>query len=232
MTDPGSGPIGWARLFAEQVGLDLGGRAVLERVDLLLDAGAPVALTGPSGSGKTVLCLVLAGALPPSRGRVRVEAPDGAADRPQTGGLILQTHGLVPELTAEENVALPLQALRLSREEVAGRTAQALADVGLERNAGRPVDELSGGERQRVGIARALARDPLVLVADEPTSELDPTNRVRVLGLLTAHAARGNVVVVASDDPEVVQECASVVTLDRGVVVERRAPRRAEQAAR
>jgi putative ABC transport system ATP-binding protein len=235
-TIPGAatGPHGGVRLYAEQVGLDLGGRPVLDRVDLLLESGEPIALTGPSGSGKTVLCLVLAGALRPSRGGVRVEVSDGSAGaRPYTGGLILQTHGLVPELTAEENVALPLQALRLSREDVAGRTAQALADVGLDRNAGRPVDELSGGERQRVGIARALARDPLVLVADEPTSELDPTNRIRVLGLLTAHAARGNVVVVASDDPEVVDECASVVTLDRGMVVGRRAAaRRAAQATR
>ena len=216
-----------ARLRVEHVGVLLGGRWVLHDVDLVLDPGSPVALTGPSGSGKTVLCLVIGGALRPSRGQVHVEggatAGGAAGARGQAGGvttgIVLQTHGLVSGLTAEENVALPLQARRLAREEVARRTARALADVGLERHAERLVDELSGGERQRVGIARALAGGPAVLVADEPTAELDPDNRARVLGLFGAHARRGNVVVIASDDPEVVAACGRVVTLDRGTVV-------------
>ena len=236
------------RLRVEHVGVLLGGCWVLHDVDLVLDPGSPVALTGPSGSGKTVLCLVIGGALRPSRGQVHVEGGAGAGEggageggageggagegragegRGQAGqvttGIVLQTHGLVSGLTAEENVALPLQARRLAREEVARRTARALADVGLERHAERLVDELSGGERQRVGIARALAGGPAVLVADEPTAELDPDNRARVLGLFEAHARRGNVVVIASDDPEVVAACGRVVTLDRGTVVAERA---------
>ena len=219
-----------ARLRVEHVGVLLGGRWVLHDVDLVLDPGSPVALTGPSGSGKTVLCLVIGGALRPSRGQVYIDggagdggAGDVAGPRGHMGevttGIVLQTHGLVSGLTAEENVALPLQARRLAREEIARRTARALADVGLERHAERLVDELSGGERQRVGIARALAGGPAVLVADEPTAELDPDNRARVLGLFEAHARRGNVVVIASDDPEVVAACGRVVTLDRGTVV-------------
>lgn len=236
------------RLVADGVGVELAGRKVLDGVSLSLDAGRPVAITGPSGSGKTVLCLVLAGALSPTVGRVRLDRLDGQLSTRRTArdegdgadpapiseteaprnrtagapgylaGLVLQTHGLVSGLTAEENVALPLQARRVERAEVAARTARALYDVGLEKHAGRPVDELSGGERQRVGIARAIALDPTVLVADEPTSELDPGNRERVLTLFTGLARRGRVVVIASDDPEVAAACGSVVILERGFV--------------
>ena len=226
-----------AELRVEEMAVDFGGRRVLEGVNLVLAAGETIAITGPSGSGKTVLCLVLGRALRPTRGTVRldryasevpIESPSSmgpteaalTADGAYSAGLILQTHGLVAGLTAEENVALPLQARRLPREDVAARTARALADVGLERHAGRPVDELSGGERQRVGIARALALDPEVLVADEPTSELDPGNRNRVLSLLRDLARRGRIVAIASDDPEVAAACSRVVVLDQGTVLE------------
>lgn len=233
-----SGRVGCC-LRLEGVGVTLGGRPVLDGIDLVLEPGEPVALTGPSGSGKTVLCLVLAGALPPSRGRVHLqgllEVPAGAGSGTAAGsgdagedggsdavsrwaGLILQTHGLVQGLTAAENVALPLQARRFPPAEAARRTAQALADVGLEKHAARPVDGLSGGERQRVGIARAFALDPAVLVADEPTAELDPGNRERVLRLFEAHARNGRVVVVASDDPEVVNSCGRTVVLEHGTL--------------
>jgi putative ABC transport system ATP-binding protein len=204
------------RLSLTGVGLDLNGRRVLHDIDLVLEGGEAAALTGPSGSGKTVLCLLLGAALPPSSGTVRLEGTVNGGIG--STGLILQTHGLVSGLTAEENVALPLQVHSLSREEVRRRTAQALVDVGLERHAARPVDELSGGERQRVGIARALAADPTVLVADEPTGELDPGNRERVLGLLIAHAQRGRIVVIASDDGEVVAKCSKAIELFGGTI--------------
>jgi putative ABC transport system ATP-binding protein len=221
-------PVGF-RLRLEGVVVHLGGRVVLEGLDFAVHAGETVAITGPSGAGKTVLCLLLAGALEPSRGRVWVEV-EGPADEqlesrspPRVGattGLILQTHGLVASLTAEENVALPLQSRGLAREDVMRRTAQALADVGLARHASRPVDELSGGERQRVGIARALASDPAILVADEPTAELDPDNRARVLDLLLALSRRGRALVVASDDPEVVATCQRTMVLEAGRIAE------------
>ena len=103
--------------------------------------------------------------------------------------------------------------------EIARHCAGALDSVGLGREAARPVEQLSGGERQRVGVARAAAGDPLVLVADEPTAELDPDNRSRVLALLAGLGAAGSIVVVASDDPEVVATSPLVVELAEGRIV-------------
>jgi putative ABC transport system ATP-binding protein len=201
-----------------QVGVDLGERAVLDGIDLVIDGGVPMALTGPSGSGKTVLCLVLASALIPSRGQVRHGGRFIAGET--SIGLILQSHGLAEGLTAEENVALPLQARGLGSREIGRRASRALASVGLRGLETRLIEELSGGEHQRVGIARALAGDPAVLIADEPTTELDAGNREIVLGLLFDHAAKSNIVVVASDDPEVVATFPQVVQLDRGRIVQ------------
>lgn len=206
-------------LHLSHVGLDLGGRTVLEDIDLVLEAGMPVAVAGPSGAGKTLLCLVIAGAFEPSRGSMQLETGTEVPGAIAPTGLVLQTHGLISGLTAEENVALPLQARNVRGDDVARRTSTALGDVGLSEHAARSVDELSGGERQRVGIARALAADPVVLVADEPTAELDPENRERVLRLLTGHARRGRIVVVASDDPEVIGACERTVELDGGRLV-------------
>jgi putative ABC transport system ATP-binding protein len=205
------------RLEATELCVDLAGRPVLDGIDLVAESSVPIAITGPSGSGKTVLCLVLAGALVPSRGQVQLnDRPFRASETPI--GLILQSHGLAEGLTVEENVALPLQARGLSREEIGRRTSRALTSVGLGELGTRRIEELSGGEHQRVGIARALAGDPEVLIADEPTAELDPENREIVLGLLLAHAAKSNIVVAASDDPEVVARFSRVVDLNQGRV--------------
>ncbi|MHB1775690.1 MAG: ATP-binding cassette domain-containing protein [Acidimicrobiales bacterium] len=212
----GGGRAAVARLVLAGVDLALGGRTVLHGVDLAVDAGVPTAVTGPSGAGKTALCLLLAGAVAPTAGRLSWEP---AGSRP-TVGFVLQHHGLLSGLTADENVALPLQARGLRAVVVAARATAALAAVGLGEHGGRVVDGLSGGERQRVGIARALAGDPAVLVADEPTAELDPENRQRVLDLLLAPVEPPRVVVVASDDAEVVGACRRVVVLGDGRVVE------------
>lgn len=213
--DPGHGG-----LRLEEVSLELGGQQVLEGIDLDLEPGHPVVLTGPSGSGKTVLCLVLAGILRATRGRVR-----GAGGSPTEGastvvGLVLQTPGLAAHLTAHENVALPLQARRGDPLERRRRSISALGAVGLADQADRLVDDLSGGERQRVGIARAIAGDPHILIADEPTSELDPVNRDRVMELLVGEQAPRRIVVVACDDPEVHSRFARVVRLEQGRIVE------------
>ncbi len=197
------------------VEVEVAGRRVLGPVDLTVAAGEPLMVTGPSGSGKSLLCLVLAGAVLPTRGRVTVDGRDGAGAAGPVG-LVLQEHGLVDGLTAEENVALPLQCRGLPAPEIARHCAEALASVGLGEEAGRPVEQLSGGERQRVGVARALAGDPALLVADEPTAELDPDNRSGVLALLADRCAGPTIVVVASDDPEVVAMFPRVVSLGDG----------------
>jgi putative ABC transport system ATP-binding protein len=209
---------GPAELRVENVGLDYAGIRALNAVTLAFSAGVPVAVTGPSGCGKSTLCFVLAGAVEPTRGSVLV---DGHAISPVTRqeiGLILQVHGLAGGLTAMENVALPLQARHLQPNDVREASMQALALVGLADDGERLVDELSGGERQRVGIARALAGDPRIVVADEPTAELDPDNREKVLSLLFERASHQRIVIVASDDPAVVARFPRVVALEAGHV--------------
>jgi putative ABC transport system ATP-binding protein len=201
-------------LRAEGLGVDAGGRALLDGVDLVATAGRSIAVTGPSGAGKTVLLRALAGHLPLQRGRVLLNgaAPPGGPGR---FGLILQNHGLASGLTAEENIALPLQARGLDNDDIVARCAEALLAVDLGGAGRRLVDELSGGQRQRVGVARALAGRPDVLLADEPTTELDPANRALVLALLLDRAAQ-RIVVIAANDPEITERCDEVVRLRDG----------------
>lgn len=207
-----------SELRADGVGLDLGGRTVLEGISLTVRAGESLAVSGPSGSGKTVLLLVLAGLISPTRGTVLVDGtPIGSGhDRSDVGfGIVLQTQGLVPELTADENVALPLQDRGLAAGEVTDRTNRALTAVGLDAVGDRLAAELSGGQRQRVGVARALAGAPGIVIADEPTAELDPDNRARILSLLL-DPTPPRIVVVASNDPEVSSACRHVLHLRDG----------------
>jgi putative ABC transport system ATP-binding protein len=207
-------------LSVRGLGVDFGARTALEDITLSVSADRPVAVTGPSGSGKTVLLHAVAGPLAPTRGdilldgTVLAEGDDGG----RVVGVVLQSHGLASGLTAEENVALPLQARGLPPDETARRCQQALAAVDLAGAARRVVDDLSGGQRQRVGVARALAMEPDILVADEPTAELDPANRSRVLSLLL-DGSPGRIVLVASNDPEVAAACHQVVHLRDGRMV-------------
>jgi putative ABC transport system ATP-binding protein len=208
------------RLEAAGLGVSLDGRVVLDDVDLVALAGEPVAVSGPSGSGKSVLLHALGGLLPATSGQVLLDgAPLESTDAAARArfGVVLQSLGLASGLTSEENVALPLQSRGLDRDEVASRCAEALAAVGLEATAGRMVDDLSGGQRQRVGVARALAGSPEILLADEPTAELDPASRARVLSLLLGNP--GVIVLMASNDPEVCEACRHVVHLRDGRVV-------------
>jgi putative ABC transport system ATP-binding protein len=207
-------------LRTESLGVDAGGRAVLDGIDLLATAGTSIAVTGPSGAGKTVLLHALAGLLPLARGRVLLDGAPliGARGGPARFGLVLQNHGLASGLTAEENIALPLQAWGLSRDEIGGRCEETLRAVDLGGSGRRLVDELSGGQRQRVGVARALAGRPDVVLADEPTAELDPANRALVLSLLLDRSA-GRIVVIAANDPELAEACDHVVQLRDGRLV-------------
>ena len=204
-------------LRAESLGVDVGGRAVLNGIDLMAMPSRSIALTGPSGSGKSVLLLALAGLLPLARGRVLLDGVplNGSSSAPGRFGLILQTHGLASGLTAEENIALPLQAQGLDRDDIAARCEEALNAVDLGGAGRRLVDDLSGGQRQRVGVARAVAGRPDVLLADEPTAELDPVNRALVLALLLDRSA-GRIVLIAANDPEMTAACDQVLPLRDG----------------
>lgn len=189
-------------LWAQQLGVEIGSRKILDGAELKVAAREMVVVTGPSGSGKTTLLLVMAGLQNPDRGQVLLDGEPLAqsGDLRRRIGVVLQNHGLVSVLTAAENVAIVLQARRVDRAEVSQRTAEVLSALGLSDHADRLVRDLSGGQRQRVGVARALVGAPEVLLADEPTSELDVERRAQVLNLLREHAERGNIVVVASHD--------------------------------
>ncbi|HET8596087.1 MAG TPA: ATP-binding cassette domain-containing protein [Intrasporangium sp.] len=209
----------------------------LDGVSCAATPGQVLAVTGPSGAGKSTLLWAMAGLLdePPSARRVasRREAAgrqvasrragvivQGTVASPRAGQvtpvLIPQGNGLASVLTAEENCLVPLVARGVPARQARARVGQALADVGLEESAGHLIEELSGGQQQRVAVARALAAHPTVLLADEPTSELDHTNRERVLGLLRGVAERGGIVVMATHDPEAALAADHEVHLDAG----------------
>jgi putative ABC transport system ATP-binding protein len=207
-------------LMATGLRYEVSGRSVLDGVDLQVNAGRLLAVRGPSGAGKSSLLALLGGLLPPAAGRVTLDgAPVGESATRLRLAMVLQGYGLVSALTARENVAVALQARGVPRAEVRRRTAGALADVRLTDVAEHLVEDLSGGQQQRVAVARALGVAPDVLLADEPTAELDAENRERVVGLLEALARAGRVVVIASHDPEVVDRCDDILTLDAGRVV-------------
>lgn len=183
------------------------GRPLVDGLTLTAGPGEVVGVAGPSGSGKTSLLAAVAGLARPDSGEVL--RPAGRV------GVVLQGYGLVPVLTAGENVEVALQHGSLDADEVAERARLALERVllvGDLRN--RLVDRLSGGQQQRVAVARALVVEPTLLVADEPTSELDETTRDHVLVELRSQAGeRGAVVLVASHDDAVLAACDRVVDL-------------------
>jgi putative ABC transport system ATP-binding protein len=180
------------------------GRRILDRASMTVAGGERVAVTGPSGAGKTTLLHVLAGLERPDTGTVRI---GGARQAGERVGIVFQGHGLVSLLTAAENVELALQAERLARAEVRQRAAAALHAVGLGPGHDRLVEELSSGQQQRVAVARALVVRPGVLLADEPTAELDAGTRDAVLDLLLAAAGYGAAVVLATHDLNLAARC-------------------------
>jgi ABC-type lipoprotein export system ATPase subunit len=198
-------------LTAEGVGRRYGTREVLADVSFAVGPGERVALTGPSGSGKTTLLNCLGGVDRPDTGSIRLGAErldrlDRAAlarVRRERIGTIFQFFHLLPTLTAAENVELPLQLLHLPESVRRGRVAALLERVGLADRAGALPSQLSGGEQQRVAIARALVHRPLLVLADEPTGNLDSASGARVLALLreiTDEAGQALVLVTHSEE--------------------------------
>jgi len=197
--------------------------------DLELDVprGASVSLMGPSGSGKTTLLNLLAGIDSPTTGSLRIGEHDIAAMsrdalaswRAKHVGIIFQSYNLVPVLTAFENVELPLLLQRLSRRERAQRVHAALETVGLADRAGHFPRQLSGGQEQRVAIARAIVADPPLLLADEPTGDLDRASADMVLDLLDRlHRERGATIVMVTHDPAAAERAQIQFHLDKGAL--------------
>lgn len=210
------------RLTGSGLRYEIGGRTILDAVSVNANAGRLLAVSGPSGAGKSSLLGLLGGLIAPSAGSVALDdVPVKVGDQAirLRISMVLQGYGLVSALTARENVAITLQARRATREEVRTRTQAALTDVGLAEVADHLIEDMSGGQQQRVAVARALAARPDVLLADEPTAELDAENRERIVDLLVRMGHAGTIVVIASHDADVVGRCDDVLELDAGRVV-------------
>jgi putative ABC transport system ATP-binding protein len=200
----------------------------LRGVSLRVSSGEMVAVVGPSGSGKSTLLSCLAGMDEPSGGAVRVEGRrlshrperERAALRARSIGLVFQAGNLFEHLTVRENVAMARSLISRRRREARSADAGQLLDqLGLAHRTQAYPGELSGGETARAAVAVALANDPAVVLADEPTGELDGVSEARVLALLTGLAARGRGVLVVTHSASVTQAADRVVHLHDGAVV-------------
>jgi putative ABC transport system ATP-binding protein len=209
-------------LELEDVSLNVGGRWALERLSLVFRPGEVTSLSGPSGSGKTTLLSIAGGILKPTTGFATYGGQhmwQGDGDPRHAVAFVLQVYGLVPILSARENVAIALRARGVSPAESDERADEELARFHIGDLGARQVEELSGGQMQRVACARAFAVSPEILLADEPTSELDEGNREHVMDQLRLEASRGAIVVVATHDPAVVDAADRKIVLDEGRLV-------------
>ncbi len=216
-------------LEARGVGKRYDARWVLKDLDLAVEQGERVALLGPSGCGKTTLLNLLGGLDRPDEGRTLFRGEDLAAASParlarlrrESLGTVFQFFHLVPTLTARENVELPLQLLGWARPAVEDRVASLMEAVGLGDRASAWPREMSGGEMQRVAVARALAARPALLLADEPTGNLDSGTGERVLDLLAALTEReGAALVMVTHSDAAASMCHRVVRMKDGRILD------------
>ena len=200
---------------------------VLEGLDLDIFRGDFLALMGPSGSGKSTLLNMIAGIDKPDRGTLRVDGVDitrlsqaALADwRADHVGFIFQFYNLMPVLTALENVELPLLLTGLGRGERRERASLTLSMVGLSDRATHYPSELSGGQQQRVAIARAIVTDPTLLVADEPTGDLDRVSAGEILRLMERlNTELGKTIIMVTHDQRAAEQAHSIVQLEKGAI--------------
>jgi putative ABC transport system ATP-binding protein len=204
-----------------------GAVAILRGIDLAVPSGEAVAVVGPSGSGKSTLLMVIAGLERATAGRVAVVGTDlGPLDedglarlRASNIGIVFQSFHLVPTMTAIENVALPMEFLE--KDDAFAVAREALAEVGLSHREAHFPGQLSGGEQQRVAIARALSTKPTLILADEPTGNLDPELAYEIMSLFQEINARGTTVLVATHDRDLIHRMGKrVILLEKGRVAE------------
>jgi len=208
------------------------GHAVLEAIDFEVQHGQFVVVLGRSGTGKSTLLNLIGCLDDASQGEIQLLGTSiGRLDETQRAGLrarklgfVFQFFNLIPTLTARENIELPLAINRVSKPELRGRSRELLSELGLEHCANRFPDELSGGEQQRVAIARAIAHEPAIVLADEPTGNLDIETGRTVLDLLDQLCrSRGTTLIMATHSDEVLGRADRVVTINNARLIE--APR-------
>jgi putative ABC transport system ATP-binding protein len=222
-SSPATGPA----VTLSGVNLSLGQGAarvhILKDINLAIGRGEAIGLVGPSGSGKSTLLMVLAGLERTDTGSIMVAGQDLtkldedalARFRGRNVGIVFQSFHLIPTMTALENVAVPLELAGVP--DAHDRAAKELAGVGLKERLSHYPAQLSGGEQQRVALARALAPHPAILVADEPTGNLDDKTGSQVVELLfKGHVERGMTLILVTHDPSLARRCARVVRLRSG----------------
>lgn len=200
-------------LEARDLSYVVGDRTIFDGVSLSASSGEAIAIVGPSGAGKTSLLAILAGLAQPTAGELLVDGEPLRRALPPGFVLVLQGYGLMSLLTARENVEVALRAQ--GRRPKAARLAAAawLSELGLQEHGGHLVEDLSGGQQQRVAVARALALEPVVVIADEPTAEQDSVARALVMRKLLDVTAHGGILLLATHDAAVAELCTRSVRL-------------------
>lgn len=216
-------------LVAKGVGKIFGNLDVVRHIDFNLQSGQFVALLGPSGSGKSTLLAMLSGLERPSTGEISVAGrsltslgeDDLSLLRREKIGIVFQFFNLIPTLNALENVAFPLFPVNMPNSEKRNKAAHALELVGMSHRANHRPGEMSGGERQRIAIARALVNDPVLILADEPTGNLDSGTGQEIVNLLSSLSrSRGTALLVATHDDKLAQAAERVIYMKDGEFVE------------
>ena len=200
----------------------------LNAIELRIEKGEFVFLTGPSGAGKTTLLRLLYGALTPTRGQVLIDGQNvsrlSASQIPQLRrmiGVVFQDFKLLPSRTVFENVSITLEVLGWGRADIGKKVMHTLRQMGIESKIHLTPERLSGGEQQRVALARALVNDPKILLADEPTGNLDDANKNQILNIFKEANVRGTTVVVATHDRRLIEHAHKrLVILNKGEIVE------------
>lgn len=206
------------RVKLDGVAVRFGKRHVLTDVSLVVDHGESVAIVGPSGSGKSTLLAAIGGIQPIDAGEVTL----GNGNENSRVAWILQTVNVLPSRTVIDNAMIGGYGLGFNAQECRHRASQILKDVGLDHVAGSWARSISGGERQRLVVARSLVGEPELVLADEPTAQLDRFNAERVTEALLDNRAPGTTVIMATHDDQVAARCARTVTLKDGRLDESR----------
>ena len=200
----------------------------LKSVTLNIDKGEFVALMGPSGSGKSTLMNLLGCLDTPTKGEYilnginvsEMTESELATVRNKEIGFVFQTFNLLPRSTAQDNVALPLIYAGIKKKDRDARSIKALENVGLGNRVLHKPNELSGGQRQRVAVARALINNPSIILADEPTGNLDSKTSAEIMGLIEEIHAKGNTIIIVTHEEEIAQHAHRIVRMRDGLIEE------------